>query len=227
VVVATGPQLTGPDRVALGLSAGVVAAIGLTIWIIVATVTGVNSAAGRAPAEMMMRAAPATYQPAPQAAAVAQTVHPMLIGNWTPQRGARIARRADKWLGMPYSFAGGGVDGPSYGVPVDHASRNDGHVYGFDCSGLTMYALAPWLHLEHDAATQYTEVGSFHPALNSLWPGDLIFWSNDGTIQGIGHVAVYLGNGYVVQAPHSGDVIRVTPINEVEAGTMGATRPLT
>jgi cell wall-associated NlpC family hydrolase len=40
-------------------------------------------------------------------------------------------------------------------------------------------------------------------------------------------VAIYLGGGQVVQAPHSGDVIRVTPIYEVEPGTMGATRPLT
>ena len=227
VVVPTGSQRTGPDRVALGLAGGVLAAIGLTAWIIVSTVTGVNSAADRVPAEMMLQPAPATYQPAPQAAAVAQTVQPVRIGNWTPKRGERVARRALKWLNMPYSFGAGGADGPSYGVPVDHDSRNDGGVYGFDCSGLTMYALGPWLHLEHDAATQYTEVGSFHPAMDSLWPGDLIFWSNDGTIAGIGHVAIYLGDGYVVQAQHSGDVIRVTRINEVEAGTMGATRPLT
>ena len=226
-MVAAGPQRTGPDRVALGLTAAVLVAIGLTVWIVVATVTGVNSAADRAPGELMLRPAPATYQPAPQAAAVAQTAQQLRIGNWTPQRGARIARRALKWLNTPYSFGAGGPDGPSYGVAVDHDSRNDGHVYGFDCSGLTMYALAPWLRLDHDAAAQYTEVGSFHPAMDSLWPGDLIFWSSDGTIQGIGHVAIYLGDGYVVQAPHSGDVIRVTPINEVEAGTMGATRPLT
>lgn len=226
-MVATGPQRTRPDRIALGLTAGVLTAIGLTVWIIVATVTGVNNGAGRAPAEMMLRPAPATYQPAPHAAAVAQTAQQLRIGNWTPQRGEQIARRALKWLNMPYSFGAGGADGPSYGVAVDHDSRNDGHVYGFDCSGLTMYALAPWLHLDHDAAAQYTEVGSYHPSLDSLWPGDLIFWSADGTIQGIGHVAIYLGDGYVVQAPHSGDVIRVTPINEVEAGTMGATRPLT
>jgi peptidoglycan DL-endopeptidase RipA len=226
-VVATGPHRPGPDRIALGLTAGVLTALGLTVWIIVATVTGVNNGAGRTPAEMMLRPAPATYQPAPQAAAVAQTAQQLRIGNWTPQRGEQIARRALKWLNMPYSFGAGGADGPSYGVAVDHDSRNDGHVYGFDCSGLTMYAVAPWLHLDHDAAAQYTEVGSYHPSLDSLWPGDLIFWSSDGTVAGIGHVAIYLGNGYVVQAPHSGDVVRVTPVNEVEAGTMGATRPLT
>ena len=138
----------------------------------------------------------------------------------------RIARRALHWLNWPYSFGAGGPAGPSYGHAVDHDSRNDDHVYGFDCSGLTMYALAPWRSLDHDAAAQYTEAGKFHPALDTLAPGDFVFWSADGTVGGIGHVAIYLGNGLVVQAPHSGDVIRVTPINEVDSGTMGATRPL-
>jgi cell wall-associated NlpC family hydrolase len=111
---------------------------------------------------------------------------------------------------------------------VDADSRNDPHVYGFDCSGLTMYALAPYLRgLDHDAAKQYTEVGRWHPALDALEPGDLVFWSHDGTIDGIGHVAVYIGAGQVVQAPQSGDHIRVTPIYQVESGDMGATRPLT
>jgi peptidoglycan DL-endopeptidase RipA len=225
-MTAPGPLQAGPGRTAATLIGVVVAAIGLTTWVVVAAVGAVNSSADRAPAEMMRRAVSATYRPAPQAAAVAQTV-PQRIGNWTPQRGVRVARRALRWLNVPYSFGAGGEDGPSYGVPIDYDSRNDGHVYGFDCSGLTMYALAPWLHLDHDAAAQYTEVGSYHPAIDTLQPGDLVFWSRDGTVEGIGHVAIYLGDGRVVQAPQSGDVIRVTPIYEVEAGTMGATRPLT
>lgn len=222
----TGPH-TGPGRLAYALASVVVAAVGLTVWVVVATVGAVDHAAARAPAELMLRAVPATYQPAPQAAAVAATT-PQRIGRWTPQRGVRIAERALRWLNTPYSFAGGGPDGPSYGVAVDYDSRNDSHVYGFDCSGLTMYAVAPWLRLSHDAAAQYDEVGSYHPSIvNDLQPGDFVFWSDDGTVQGIGHVAIYIGNGEVVQAPHSGDVVRVTPIYEVEAGTMGATRPLT
>lgn len=216
----------GSRRLVVVLSTVAVAAIALTSWIVVAVVGAVDRAADRPPTELMMRAVPATYQPAPQAAAVAQVV-PQRIGDWTAQRGVRIAKRAVRWLNLPYSFGAGGEDGPSYGVAVDYDSRNDSHVYGFDCSGLTMYALAPWMHLHHDAATQYTEVGDYHPSIDSLQPGDLVFWSSDGTIAGIGHVAIYVGNGLVVQAPHSGDVVRVTPIYEVEAGTMGATRPLT
>lgn len=222
---ATGPHQAVTGRVAAILAAVAAAALGLTTWVVIAVVGAVNQAADRPPAEMMLRAVPAGYQPVQQAAAVAQPV-PQRIGDWTPQRGVRVAKRALQWLNVPYSFGAGGEDGPSYGVAVDYDSRHDAQVYGFDCSGLTMYAAAPWLHLHHDAATQYTEVGSYHPAIDALQPGDFVFWSSDGTIAGIGHVAIYLGGGQVVQAPQSGDVVRVTPIYEVEAGTMGATRPL-
>jgi peptidoglycan DL-endopeptidase RipA len=223
---ATDPRQAGSGRIATILGLVALVAVGLTTWVVVAVVGAVDRAAERAPAEMMQRAVPGSYQPVQQAAAVAQTI-PQRIGDWTPQRGVRIAKRALRWLNLPYSFGAGGEDGPSYGVAVDYDSRNDDHVYGFDCSGLTMYALAPWLHLHHDAATQYTEVGGYHPAIDALQPGDLVFWSSDGTIAGIGHVAIYLGSGQVVQAPQSGDIIRVTPIYEVESATMGATRPLT
>jgi cell wall-associated NlpC family hydrolase len=205
-------------------------ALGGAGWGVVAAVSATHRNADRlaAAGARMQNLAPATYQPVvgqPAAAAAAELPR---MGNWTPERGREIAERALAWLNWPYAFAGGGPNGPSYGIPVDHDSRNDNKVRGFDCSGLTMYALAPWLtNLQHDAAAQYTTVGHWHPALNSLQVGDLIFWSKDGTIGGIGHVAVYIGNGTVVQAPRSGDRIKITPIYQVESGDMGATRPLT
>jgi cell wall-associated NlpC family hydrolase len=224
-VAAEAPAATVPFRTAAILVAAVAVVLGLGIWVGVAAVGAINRDAGRVPVEMI-RAVPATYQPPAQTAPAVQAV-PAPMGQWTSQRGLQIARRAVRWLNWPYSFGAGGTAGPSYGHPVDKDSRNDDKVYGFDCSGLSMFALAPWKNLDHDAASQYTEVGSFHPSIDSLQPGDLVFWSKDGTVGGIGHVAVYLGNGVVVQAPRSGDVIRVTPIFQVEPGTMGATRPLT
>jgi cell wall-associated NlpC family hydrolase len=148
-------------------------------------------------------------------------------GAWTAAIGQQVADRGLQWLGWPYTFDGGNAQGPTYGKAVDYDSRNDATVYGFDCSGLTLYALAPWMTLEHDAATQYTQAGSVHPTVAQLLPGDLVFWSDDGTIAGIGHVAIYLGDGQVVQAPDSGAYIEITPLNQVEYGYYGATRPLT
>ncbi|MCW2497468.1 NlpC/P60 family protein [Jatrophihabitans sp.] len=170
---------------------------------------------------------PVVQQPVPTAVAAPVADVPAPEGNWTAERGVEIARRALQWLNWPYSFGAGNESGPTYGVAVDYASRNDGRVRGFDCSGLVLYAVGPWLRLVHDAATQYTEAGTVHPALSQLQPGDLLFWSRDGTINGIGHVAIYVGSGDVVEAPDSGAYIKVVPINQVEAGRIGVTRPLT
>lgn len=148
-------------------------------------------------------------------------------GGWTPEIGRSIAERALAWQSWPYSFGAGDASGPTYGHAVDEASRRDGQVKGFDCSGLVLYALAPWRRVDHLASAQYGQAGSFHPALDQLAPGDLIFWSSDGTVSGVGHVAVYIGNGMVVQAPQSGAYVTVTPLDRVEAGRIGVTRPLT
>ena len=79
--------------------------------------------------------------------------------------------------------------------------------------------------MAHFAATQYNS-GSVHPAPTELLPGDLVFWSNNGTPAGIHHVAIYVGDGNVIQAPESGDIVRITPLGSVSAGYFGATRPL-
>jgi cell wall-associated NlpC family hydrolase len=103
---------------------------------------------------------------------------------------------------------------------------NDSSVYGFDCSGLALYAWAPQgIYLPHFAASQYFVAGSYHPSPGEFLPGDLLFWSTGGA-DGIHHVAIYIGNGNVVQAPNSGDVVKVTPWDQVSWGYYGATRPL-
>jgi peptidoglycan DL-endopeptidase RipA len=145
---------------------------------------------------------------------------------WTAAIGQTAANRALAFLGIPYTFAGGNFDGPTYGVAVDFDSRNDAGVFGFDCSGLTLYAWGPWVRMDHYAPSQYTQAGSFHPSVGQLMPGDLVFWSGDGTVGGIGHVAIYIGNGNVIQAPFSGAYVEITPLDQVESGYFGATRPL-
>jgi cell wall-associated NlpC family hydrolase len=154
-------------------------------------------------------------------------VGPGSIGHWTAAAGQTAVNRAMSYIHWPYSFAAGNFNGPTYGVAVDFDSRNDAHVYGFDCSGLALYAWAPYIHMDHYAATQYLQAGSVHPNVASLLPGDLVFWSDDGTRSGIGHVAIYIGGGNVIQAPFSGAYIEITPLNQVESGYYGATRPLT
>ncbi len=148
-------------------------------------------------------------------------------GQWTPQAGVDAAARAMRWRGWMYAWAGGNAYGPTYGVCAGDGAFNDCHVKGFDCSGLSLYAWAPYMTLDHYAASQYWQAGSFHPSTSQLRPGDLTFWSSNGSPSGIHHVAIYIGGGNVVQAPQSGEVIQVTPLWNVDWGYLGATRPLT
>jgi cell wall-associated NlpC family hydrolase len=146
-------------------------------------------------------------------------------GSWTAAKGNAAVQRAVYWLGEDYIWAGGNASGPTTGGCTDPIAKCG--TVGFDCSGLVLYAWAPYISMAHYAATQYTQAGSYHPSSSNFQPGDLLFWSYNGTIAGIHHVAMYIGNGLVIQAPQSGDVVRETPWNQVSSGFFGATRPLT
>ncbi|MHB8510759.1 MAG: C40 family peptidase [Actinomycetota bacterium] len=91
-------------------------------------------------------------------------------------------------LGTPYRYAG--------------ASPSE----GFDCSGLTMWS---WAHagvsLPHSAAAQYDSI--VHVTRAELQPGDLVFF-----YQPISHVGMYVGNGQMIEAPHTGDHVKVTGV---------------
>jgi cell wall-associated NlpC family hydrolase len=72
------------------------------------------------------------------------------------------------------------------------------------------------------AADQYN-VGP-HVALPDLQPGDLLFWATDlSNPASIHHVAMYVGGGMMIAAPHTGDVVKVEPV--YMDGFIGATRP--
>ena len=90
-------------------------------------------------------------------------------GGWSRAKARQAVRRARSTLGMPYAWAGGGAGGPSYGACVPSAGAPyDCHVYGYDCSGLAMYAWGQgWAHY---AATQYTQAGQRPPELRELPP---------------------------------------------------------
>ncbi len=82
---------------------------------------------------------------------------------------------------------------------------------GLDCSGLTMVSYAAaGVELTHSSRVQYGE-GSLVP-LDAAQPGDLVFWSSDGSQSGIYHVAIYLGDDTMIEAPTFGMTVRVTPM---------------
>lgn len=78
---------------------------------------------------------------------------------------------------------------------------------GFDCSGLVMYCYAQMgVSLPHYTGDQ-VKYGT--TVTGSLQPGDLLFF---GSTSAPNHVAIYAGNGQMIEAPHTGAQVRVTPV---------------
>ncbi|MFI6007952.1 NlpC/P60 family protein [Streptomyces sp. NPDC051243] len=114
---------------------------------------------------------------------------------------------AQKKLGTPYLWGGEGT------------AADGGR---FDCSGLTQASYASvGISLPRVANDQYN--AGPHPARNELLPGDLVFFSKDpNNSRAIHHVGIYVGGGYMIDAPRTGAVIRFDPIDTPEY--FGATR---
>ena len=121
------------------------------------------------------------------------------------------------FVGTRYAWGGGGAAGPGPGLPPDLG------VIGFDCSGLTQYAYAQaGIGIPRNSRAQYAALPKV--ATKDLRPGDLVFWAEDpANPDTIHHVAIYLGNGQVLQSPESGEVITVSAM--WWDGYAGAVRP--
>jgi cell wall-associated NlpC family hydrolase len=100
---------------------------------------------------------------------------------------------ARKYLGIPYVY---GAADPKV---------------GFDCSGLVMYCYAQiGIQLPHYSGYQQN-MGVPVP-MNALIPGDLVFMGYPVSY----HVALYAGGGQVIEAPHTGDVVKYWPVSGFE-----------
>ena len=91
---------------------------------------------------------------------------------------------------------------------------------GFDCSGLVTWLWAKYgYQLPHFAASQYR----MGPVVSDsdLRIGDLVFFHH------LGHVGIYIGNGYVLHAPHTGVTVQISPFSMpwFQSTYVGATRP--
>jgi hypothetical protein len=86
---------------------------------------------------------------------------------------------------------------------------------GFDCSGLVQYVFGQLgVSLPHNAAAQYYSPGAVWVPPNRLQPGDLVFFTgSDGTREEPGHVGIYVGDGYIIDAPHTGSFVRIDTLN--------------
>jgi cell wall-associated NlpC family hydrolase len=120
--------------------------------------------------------------------------------NTTVSQGAAAAIAAAKaQLGTPYSYGA-----ETAGV-------------GFDCSGLTQYALAQaGVTVGHNTVAQES-AGTAEP-LDQLQPGDLIFWGSQGASY---HVALYIGNNQYIDSPTDGQSVEVQTISSAFQPSFG------
>jgi cell wall-associated NlpC family hydrolase len=101
-------------------------------------------------------------------------------------------RAAESRRGLPYVW---GAAGPS----------------SFDCSGLVQWAFAQAGVAMPRVAADQARTGAAVP-VGQLQPGDLLFYHTDPTDPGyISHVAIYLGNGWMIQAPQPGMDVEIVP----------------
>jgi peptidoglycan DL-endopeptidase RipB len=112
-----------------------------------------------------------------------------------------VIRRAGSQMGVPYSWGGGSLTGPSNGVG-DGASTD-----GFDCSGLMRYAFAGvGVQIPRFSGDQYNAGRHIPPSQAKR--GDLIFYGPGGTQ----HVTMYLGNGQMLEASSLAGKVTVSPV---------------
>jgi cell wall-associated NlpC family hydrolase len=94
---------------------------------------------------------------------------------------------------------------------------------GFDCSGLAQWAYAhAGVALPRTAQLQYN-AGPLRPPGAALQTGDLVFFGT--AVTAISHLGIYVGNGIIVDAPHTGAVVRLAPIASFSLPYIGATAP--
>jgi peptidoglycan DL-endopeptidase CwlO len=90
------------------------------------------------------------------------------------------------------------------GTPYVWAGSQPG---GFDCSGLVMWAFAQvGVSLPHSTYADYSL--GVPVSRDQLQPGDLVFFD------GLGHMGIYIGGDQFVHAPHTGDVVKISSLNE-------------
>jgi len=108
--------------------------------------------------------------------------------------GQQVVAEAEQLLGVPYQWGG---STPST---------------GFDCSGLVQYVFGQLgVSLPRTSEEQAT-VGTPVASLAQAQPGDLVFYEPGPG--GPGHVGIYIGNGQIIDAPHTGTVVQVQPVGQ-------------
>lgn len=107
-----------------------------------------------------------------------------------------VVEEARQYLGTPYAWGGTTPD-------------------GFDCSGLLQYVFGKYgidlPRVSYQQANAGKRIG-----IDGLKPGDLVAWDNSSRNHGADHIALYIGNGKIIEAPRTGLSVRVRDLESDE-----------
>jgi peptidoglycan DL-endopeptidase CwlO len=115
-------------------------------------------------------------------------------GSGSAVTGTSVVADAEQYLGVPYQWGG------------------TSPTTGFDCSGLVQHVYADLgISLPRTSQEQVT-AGTPVDSIADAQPGDLVFFEPGAS--GPGHVGIYIGNGQMIDAPHTGTDVRIQAVGE-------------
>lgn len=116
-----------------------------------------------------------------------------------------IVKLAKEYLGVKYSWGGGGIHGATYGV------QQGANTKGFDCSGFIQFLMYKTYGIDVGDYTGSQIGNGTKVGLDNLRPGDAIFFGSQANPH---HVGMYIGNGKFIESPHTGATIRISNLKD-------------
>jgi cell wall-associated NlpC family hydrolase len=108
--------------------------------------------------------------------------------------GASVVADAEQYLGVPYQWGG------------------TSPTTGFDCSGFVQHVYGDLGITLPRTSQEQVNVGTPVDSIADAQPGDLVFF--EPSASGPGHVGIYIGNGQMIDAPHTGTDVQIQPVGQ-------------
>ena len=137
-----------------------------------------------------------------------------LFGKFNSQShsGSDLVEIAKSQIGLPYSWGGGGKDGPTTGI-YDPSVQDATNIVGFDCSGFMQYIYYQAYGVDIGDWTVPQETSGDIIPSDQIEVGDLLFWGPKGATV---HVAMYIGDNQLIESSIPGNPIDIHPMRSFD-----------